>query len=375
MSQQDIPLIPHIRRNGAARQLFVDGKPVLLNAGEVENSSGTSREWMAPIWRKCQRANVNCVLAAVPWDMFEPQEGVFDYEVIDHLIDDARAHGMKLVPLWFGAWKNGLSHYAPLWVKRDQQRFPRARVAAGNMEMLSTFSSEALAADSRAFAALMRRIRERDEGQHTVVMVQLENEVGINADYRDRQPLADTAFFNAVPDALMHYLIENRAELLPETSELWASARTEGTWSEVFGNEEQAGHVFMAWHYARFLDVVAQAGKVEYDIPVFVNAALPPLSEHDRVHGPAARGGPIAAVIDIWRAAAPSIDMLSPDIYRPDYEAVIAGFNRLGIHFLYLRRGPTWRAPPTRSTPPGREASGIRRLVSKLASQTTRMGR
>jgi hypothetical protein len=324
------PNTPHFRLNGAVQQLFVDGKPMLLNAGELENSSGTSREWMAPIWKKCQQANLNCVLAAVPWDLFEPEEGKFDYKVIDDLIDDARSHGMKLVPLWFGAWKNGLSHYAPIWVKRDQQRFPRTRVGAGNLEMISTFSQEALAADAKAFAAFMRRIRERDEGQQTVIMVQLENEVGMNADYRDRHPLADAAFAGEVPSELMSYLVDNRAQLLPETLEFWSSGKASGTWSEVFGNEDKAGHVFMAWHYARFLDVVAAAGKTEYDIPVFANAALPKLSGHDRIHGPAARGGPIAAVMDIWRAAAPAIDMLSPDIYRPDFENVIAGFNRIG---------------------------------------------
>jgi hypothetical protein len=329
MIDTPISAVPQFRRNGAVMHLFVGGEPILLRAGEVENSSGTSREWMKPIWQKCRAANLNCVLAAVPWDMFEPEEGRFDYTVIDHLIDDARDHDMKLVPLWFGAWKNGLSHYAPLWVKSDQDRFQSTRVAAGNLEMISTFSTEARAADARAFAALMRRIRERDENSHTVVMVQLENEVGMNAGYRDLHPLAEAAFAGPVPNRLIDFLEGNADHLLPETRQFWRSGRREGSWTDIFGGEETAGQVFMAWHYADFLNDVALAGKVEYDIPIFANAALPKLTGQPRVHGPSAWGGPVAAVMDIWRAGAPAIDMLSPDIYRPDFEEVLDGFNRI----------------------------------------------
>ncbi len=326
---EPITLQPHLRRNGAATQLFVDGRPMLLTAGEVDNSSGTSRAWMAPIWEKCAQAKLNTVLAAVPWDLLEPEEGQFDFDVIDGLLEDARAHDMRLIPLWFGAWKNGLSHYCPLWVKADQRRFPRTLTRFGNLEMLSTHSTEAREADARAFAALMRRIREKDGGIHTIPMIQLENEVGLNGDVRDRHPDAEKAYNSQVPRQLVDYLVANEDNLLPETLEFWASRKREGTWADLFGDDDSAGAVFMAWSYADFLEEVAAAGRAEYPIPVFANAALAPFPGTNRVHGPHARGGPRANVMDIWRAAAPSIEMLSPDIYRPDYEATLQEFNRL----------------------------------------------
>ncbi len=332
-------LKPQLRKTCGAVQLYVDGRPMLLTAGEVRNSSSSSREWMKGVWDKCVRTNVNTVLAAVPWDLMEPVEGHYDFAVIDELIDDARRNGMRLVPLWFGAWKNGLSHYAPEWIKHDLKRFPRARSVQGNLEILSTLGLETRDATARAFAALMEHIRRRDEGTYTTILVQVENEVGLNGDVRDRHPLAEAAFAGPVPDALLSYLIDHQETLVPETLEFWAGQRTSGTWPEVFGNEQSAEHVFMAWHYARFLDYVATAGKAAYDIPMFANASLPSVLGSPRKAGPSAIGGPIAAVIDIWKAGAPSIDMICPDIYRADFEQTLAGFNRAG-NPLFIPEAP-----------------------------------
>jgi Domain of unknown function (DUF5597)/Beta-galactosidase len=332
-------LRPQIRRINDARQLYVDGRPMFLTAGEVRNSSSSSRAWMQQVWEKCVRTNVNTVLAVVPWDLMEPVEGSYDFTIIDELIDDARRYGMRLAPLWFGAWKNGLSHYVPDWVKLDIKRFPRARTAHGNLEILSTLGAETRDVTARAFAALMGHIRERDEGIYTSIMVQVENEVGFNGDLRDRHPVADAAFASPVPEALMSYLIANEQKLVPETLEFWSSRKTSGTWLEVFGTEQAACHVFMAWHYARFVGHVAATGKASYDIPMFANAALPGVPGSLRKSGPTAVGGPIASVIDIWQAGAPAIDMLSPDIYRADFERMLAGFNRQG-NPLFIPEAP-----------------------------------
>jgi hypothetical protein len=330
---------PQFRKVGATKQLFVNGAPVLLTAGEVRNSSSTSRAYMRPIWDKCAAAQLNTVLAVVPWDLTEPEEGRFDFTIIDELIDDARAYRMHLVPLWFGAWKNGLSHYVPHWVKTDPKRFPRARIAGGNLEILTTFSEQARDATARAFAALMHHIRERDAGTHTVIMVQVENEVGIPGDLRDRHPLAEQSYGAEVPAELIEHLVRHEKTLLPETLAFWKSRRTQGTWAEVFQGAEAATHVFMAWHYARFIGRSAELGKEAYDIPLFVNAALGPYPGSVRRSGPGGRGGPVAAVMDIWHAGAPAIDMLSPDIYRPDFEEALAGFDRAD-NPLFVPEGP-----------------------------------
>jgi beta-galactosidase GanA len=123
-SQQSNRLLPHLEQHGRVWQLIVDGKPYLARAGELNNSSSSSSAFMESVWPKLVKANVNTVLATVAWDIIEPEEGRFDFSTVDALIAGARAHQMRLVPLWFGSWKNGASHYAPYWVKSDQRRFP-----------------------------------------------------------------------------------------------------------------------------------------------------------------------------------------------------------------------------------------------------------
>jgi beta-galactosidase GanA len=173
---------------------MVDGAPFLILGGELHNSSASSLEYMRPIWPRLQQMNLNTVLAVVSWGEVEPREGAFDFTVVDGLIREAQRHRMHLVLLWFGSWKNGVSHYAPAWVKGDYRRFPRARLTTGTTEVFSTLSENNREADARAFSAFMRHLREVDSQSHTVLMVQVENEVGLLGDSRDRSAAADAAF-------------------------------------------------------------------------------------------------------------------------------------------------------------------------------------
>ncbi len=186
--------IPHLRKQGTATQLIVDGKPFLALAGELGNNTATSLEYMKPVWPKLVDTKLNSVLAAVSWAQIEPEEGKFDFHVLDGVIREARNHNLRLVLLWFASWKNGQSSYAPDWVKRDFERFPRAQNAAGrSIELLTPFSEANRDADARAFAALMRHVKAVDGRQHTIIMVQVENEIGM-PDSRDHSPLATKAY-------------------------------------------------------------------------------------------------------------------------------------------------------------------------------------
>ena len=322
--------LPVIEQRGAARQLIVDGQPFLVLGGELHNSSSTSRAYMQPIWPKLAQMNLNTVLAVVPWDMVEPSEGKFDFTLVDELVQDARAHNLRLVLLWFGSWKNGFSHYVPEWVKRDGTRFPLARIRSGTVEILSTFSEANVAADAKAFAAFMRHVRSIDEQQRTVIMIQVQNEVGLHGDTRDRLPAADAAFKQPVPRELIDHLTKNRETLLPETRALWQSTgfKTTGTWADVFGHSPAADEAFMGWHYARYVDRITAAGKAEYPLPMFVNAWIVQLA--DELPGEYPNGGPQAHMLDIWRAGAPHLDLLCPDIYRPAFAAICEEFTRSG---------------------------------------------
>ncbi len=307
--------LPHLERRGKATQLIVDGKPFLVLAGELRNNSATSLEYMKPIWSRLAADHLNTVEAGVSWAQLEPTEGKFDFSTVDGLIRAARQHNLHLVFLWFGSWKNTWSSYAPDWVKRNFTRFPRVDLRDGSgTERLSPFSQACWEADARAFRALMRNIREADGQQHTVLMIQVENEVGVIPDARDHSPVANAAYTGPVPPKLMDYLKKHRATIQPELLARWQAAgfRTSGTWEQVFGPGPETEDFFMAWYYARYINRVVAAGKAEYPLPMYVNAAL---IVPGFVAGQFNSGGPLSHSMDIWRAGAPDLSFLAPDIY------------------------------------------------------------
>jgi hypothetical protein len=322
---------PHLEKRGDVTQLIVDGKPYLALAGELHNSSASSLTYMEPIWGKLKAMNLNTVLATVTWEQFEPKEGVYDFALVDGLVREARRNDLKLVLLWFGSWKNSTSRYAADYVKADAQRFPRVINKAGQeLEILSTQSRNTLDADTKAYVEMMRHLKQIDSAQHTVIMIQMQNEVGILGDSRDRSPAANEAFAGQVPAELLAYLQQHKDALRPEIRKLWDAAgnKTAGTWTEVFGESAATDEAFQAWNYARFCDHMTAAGKKEYDIPVFVNAWI--VQPEDKGPGDYPSGGPQSHVHDLWLAGAPSIDLLTPDIYLPDFPAVIGMYQNKG---------------------------------------------
>ena len=321
--------IPHLEKRGAATQLIVDGKPFLALAGETDNTASSDLAYMETAWPKIVKANLNTVLVGLGWDWIEPEEGKYDFTLVDGLLDGARKHNLRLILLWFGSWKNGLSSFAPEWVKADQQRFPRARLNSGKpVEVLSTLGEASLASDTRAYTAFMHHLKEVDTGRHTVLMIQLQNEVGLIGDTRDHSGPAEAAFAKAVPPELMDYLQKNKLTLWPDLRKLWeaAGSKTTGTWQEVFGKTPATDEIFMAWNYARYMDHMAKAGKAEYPVPVFTNTWL--VQPQDQVPGDYPSGCPEPLVIDIWKAGAPSIDINAPDVHLRNFNDWSARFHR-----------------------------------------------
>lgn len=323
------------------RQLLVDGKPYLALGGELHNSSASSPDYMRPIWDKLQAMHVRTVIGTASWEDCEPREGQFDFRTVDAQIAEARKRDMRLVLIWFGGFKNAASTYAPSWVRSDSHRFPRA-LAQGTMAeaftykgampkpVMSVFSPELLKADRKAFAALMHHLATVDN-DHRVIMVQVNNETGLLRDSRDRSALAEIAWNAPVPVQLLKYLALHRGALKPELQAVWnrQGQRLSGTWAEVFGTDWQAEEVFMAWHFASYMEALAAAGKRELPLPMYVNGWLGP-QEGQPIAGQYPSGGPARRVLDVWRAAAPSLDMLSPDIYAPNTKEVLADYDHAG---------------------------------------------
>lgn len=322
---------PELKKQGTAKQLIVNGEPFIMLAGELHNSSASNPAYMEPLWEKLAEMNLNTVLAAVGWDQLEPEEGQYNLQLIDDLIQQAKEHNMKLVLLWFGSWKNGVSSYTPDWVKKDLQRFPRILNEKGNLSgVLTPLNNESCQADAKAFSAMMKHIRETDENDQTVLMVQVENEAGLLGNSRDRSPLADKVFTSPVPKELMDFLAVHKETLIPELKKVWDAngSKSAGTWAEVFGNTPDGDEVMMAWYYGRYIGKIAEAGKKEYPLPMYVNAWL--VQSEGQQPGRYPSGGPVSKMMDIWRAAAPSIDLYAPDIYLPTFKEVCESYTRNG---------------------------------------------
>ena len=311
--------LPHLAKQGDATQLIVEGKPFIMLGGELGNSSAASLDDMEWICPKMQQMQLNTILVPAYWELLEPEEGKFDFSLIDGSIALARKHDLKIVFLWFGAWKNSMSCYAPVWVKENVKRYPRAMTSSGQaLEIMTAFDANNLKADAKAFARFMKHIAEVDKGRQTVIMVQVENEIGMLRNARDYRPEANAAYNSDVPVALTDYLAKHKATLRPALSERWAKSgfRTKGKWEELFGEGLETEEIFMAWHYGLFIREVARAGKAEYPLPMYLNAAL---NSRGRKAGEYPSAGPLAHLLDVWRAAAPAVDFLSPDIYDPGF--------------------------------------------------------
>jgi beta-galactosidase GanA len=341
--------MPHLETQGSARRLTVDGKPMLVLGGELGNSSASRQAYMAKYWPKLKAMNLNTVLAPVSWELIEPKEGTYDFSSVDGLLKDARAQDMHLVLLWFGAWKNSMSTYVPSWVKRDDVRFPRAKAANGvSQEILSAFSAETRDADAKAYAALLAHLKVVD-ARGTVLMVQVENEIGMLPVAREWGTEANAAWAAPVPPELLKRLAAGSGEgataIEPELLALWQAhgSKTSGTWAQVFGDGDAGQEVFTAWFYARYADAVTRAGKAAYPLPMYVNVAL---NRTGKAPGEYPSGGPLPHLIDVWKTGAPSVDLISPDIYFPNFSD-LAGRYRRPDNALFIPEANNVGAPET----------------------------
>lgn len=290
--------LPRIVHRDGRYALLVDGAPYLMLGAQINNSSA----WPAmlpKVWPAIGFLHANTVEMPVYWEQFEPSPDHFDYSVLDTLLAQAREHHVHLVLLWFGTWKNGSGHYMPEWMKLAPDRYPRMIGADGRpIDSPSPYAAATLHADIQAFTALMRHLKIADP-QRTVLMVQVENEPGTWGSVRDYSPAAQKLFKAPVPARMLRALHKQ-------------AATPSADWQSVFGDD--AEEFFQAWSVARYIEQVAAAGKAVYPLPLYVNAALrnpfkpgrPPSYES---------GGATDNVIPIWKAAAPSIDLLAPDIY------------------------------------------------------------
>lgn len=302
--------MPKVVEKDGRWALMVDGAPYLMLGVQLNNSSA----WPAmfpQVWPAVDRLHANTVEAPVYWEQMEAVQGKYDFSVVDALLAGARQHKVHLVLLWFGTWKNGNPHYVPEWMKREPVKYPRVVGPNGEVrDTMSPFGQATLEADKAAFSALMRHLKTADP-QHTVLMVQVENEIPAYGSARDYSAEATKLFEAEVP------------------AEFAAAMKVKaGTWTEAFGAE--AENTFQTWSVARYVEQVAKAGKAQDALPLYLNHSLSdPLAVPRQGRLPWDKM--TAHVLDIWKSTAPDLDLIAPDIYMrqyAQYEKVLEGYGR-----------------------------------------------
>ncbi|RDW75430.1 hypothetical protein BP6252_06572 [Coleophoma cylindrospora] len=353
------PSIPHLRKTPTSSQLIVNGKPFLMLAGELHNSSLSSAEYMRTVWPNMKAMNINTLLGSVTWEMIEPEEGRFDFAELDEILHDARTHDMHLVLLWFGSFKNALSTYTPAWVRKDVKRFPRVHVSeAGAVirteELVSPFNPQAWEADAKAFGKLMQHLKEVDSEHSTVLMIQVENETGLLGDSRDRSRMANELFKKPVPQPLLQHLQQASSNSLhPKFVQRFPGIHSltagEATWEDCFGKGPAAEEMFMADAFSKYISHVAASGKKEYPIPLYTNVWLNVEDDNSNLDvdlpvivggggkpGVYPSGGACPHTLDVWKFnTGPHLDFIAPDLYFHDYESVCIDY-RHGNQPLFI---------------------------------------
>ncbi|MFT4113139.1 DUF5597 domain-containing protein [Silvibacterium sp.] len=299
---------PRIVEKDGRHALFVDGRPYLMLGGQINNSSSWPST-IKDVWPTIEGMHANTVEAPVYWEQMEPRPGQFDFSLVDMLVNQAREHHVHLILLWFGTWKNGEMHYVPDWVKTDSAHYPRMIDERGQpIQVLSANSQANLDADRTAFVALTHHLHDLDAQQHTVLMIQVENESGAIGAIRDHSPEAQKEFEGQVPKELLAGL-----------------HKQPGTWSQVFGPD--ADETFQAYSQSRYINTIAKAGKAELPIPMYCNVWVRypkgyVIRGYQEPGFDYPSGGPVQTMIDLWKIEAPAIDVLAPDVYSNDREFV-----------------------------------------------------
>lgn len=324
----------YLAKQNGKKILMAGGKPFIMLSGEVHNSNSSSVEYMEQVYDKADDLGLNSLLLPVTWELLEPEEGKFDFSLVDGLIAQARRREKKLCLLWFGAWKNAQCYYAPEWVKTDLERFQRAQVEKGKnfirrqdfygmpYTTLSYLCEETLKADARAFSMLMKHIGEIDGEERTVLAVQVENETGVMASARENSDKADAVFGSKVPRDFVSYMKQHTDTMVPDVKYEVENGAEDGTWAEVFGN--CAEEIFSAYHTAGYVNAVAAAGKKEYFLPMIANCWL----DKGQEPGKYPSGGPVSRMMEVWSYCAPEIDILAPDIYVHNFVEICDEYTR-----------------------------------------------
>ncbi|WP_430611746.1 DUF5597 domain-containing protein [Enterococcus sp. DIV0876] len=285
-------------------QIINKNKKQFFLAGEVHNSSASSIEYMEKmVWRRIDQLAINTLLIPIYWELFEPQQGVFDYSLLENHLKNAADKKVQVIFLWYGLWKNGLSTYVPQWMKVDDTgRFIRVQDKNGHhLESFTPLCKNSTEADIVAFGKLCSYLADHPLKDH-VAMIQVENELGCLQTDRDYSDCAQNQYQGKLPTVIQN--------VYPEAL----------FWHDIPHSQE----CFMAYYYAKTIESLAKLVEKHLDIPVFTNVWLKKVG---KMPGEYPSGGAIDTTWKVWKAVAKSLTFIAPDIYEEDISAILSAYS------------------------------------------------
>ena len=281
------PLLPALRELNGHKALYVDGQPFLILGLQWDCDSCYSAETMTSLMPHARRMGCNVASLLLAWRCVEPQEGQFDFSILEAMLAGAREHNLRIVLVWFGAYKNACMNYAPDWVRNNPQRFRRAVDANGcALQNFACYNcEETLQRDMTAVSAVFNYLKKYDI-DHRVILFQVNNEAG----------LLNTARCHC--DACNALFEKN------------------GFADRYGGRAEEA---FSAECVLVFNERIAERAKAILPLPCYMNAWLVGQSPGQRP-GTYPSGGPVHTVLDVYRNGMHYIDFVAPDVYDAGYK-------------------------------------------------------
>ncbi len=211
-------LVPHFENVNGRKVLYVDGHPFTALAVEIPwwdliygRYEETERAY-DNLYPAAEQLKVNTLKVPIKWSMIEPKQGVYDFSYVDHAKSMAQKHHLKLVLNWFGHYASGDGTiyrdltgelFVPMYIVKDEKTYPRAVDADGNVHpnAISYNYEPILVREIAAFRAFMQHIKKVDAVNHTIIMIQVENEIAIfganrknSKLWRDHSPASDQLF-------------------------------------------------------------------------------------------------------------------------------------------------------------------------------------
>lgn len=298
-----------------------NGNPFLVTGVQAHNSS-TGTPLIKKAIQVVREYGGNCLEAPVYWYRLEPEMDHYDMSLVKGLIDEVREAGLKLIILWFGTSKNGHPNYVPEYIKRDSKTYHIAKGSDGApVASLSPHCTATLERDEKAFGKLMEFLKDYDDKTRTVLAVQIENEMGYANTDMDYSQEAKEAYLQEIPECLKGIVLEGSG-----TEDLGNEASS--PWRKQFGR--YAHEAFSAWYHAKYIGQIAQTGKNIYDLPMLTNVMVGE-NGYEEAGLCYNAGAAVGRMLDIWKAGAPALDFIGPDIYnqnRREYTRICKRYDR-----------------------------------------------